>query len=149
MTQKQIFLKNIVDSTMSIGLDQSVSVETLNAFHFNNVAINDISTKFEYVLKNSDTKYFFIITFCIVNKTSFFGRDKSQFYLKVETWYSSSSCVGTDFITNETGDIELLKRMFNFLNLRIEEKRFKREEDSYLIKNKELVKFIDKRFTTR
>ena len=151
MTQKQIFLKNIVDSTMSIGLDQSVSVETLNAFHFNNVAINDISTKFEYVLKNSDTKYFFIITFYIVNKTSFFGRDKSQFYLKVETrvstQYSSSSFVGTDFITNETGDIELLKRMFNFLNLRIEEKRFKREEDSYLIKNKELVKFIDKSLT--
>lgn len=151
MTQKQIFLKNIVDSTMSIGLDQSVSVETLNAFHFNNVVINDISTKFEYVLKNSDTKYFFIITFYIVNKTSFFGRDKSQFYLKVETrvstQYSSSSFVGTDFITNETGDIELLKRMFNFLNLRIEEKRFKREEDSYLIKNKELVKFIDKSLT--
>lgn len=151
MTQKQIFLKNIVDSTMSIGLDQSVSVETLNAFHFNNEAVNEISTKFQYILKNSDTKYFFMITFYIVNKTNFFGSDKSQFYLKVETrvstQYSSSNFLGTDFITNETGDIELLKRMFNFLNLRIEEKRFKKEEDLYLSKNKELVKFIDKSLT--
>jgi hypothetical protein len=147
MTQKQIFLKNIVDSTMSIGLDQSVSVETLNAFHFNNKAINEISTKFEYVLKNSDTKYFFSISFYKTSKKGFFGRDKSQFYLKIETRIStqySSSFVGTDFITNETGDVDLLKRMFNFLNDRIEKKRIKKEEDSYLVKNNELVKFIDK-----
>ncbi len=151
MTQKQIFLKNIVDSTTSIDLDQSVSVETLDAFHFNNRAINERSTKFEYILKNSDTKYYFMITFYIVNKTNFFGSDKSQFYLKVETrvstQYSSSNFLGTDFITNETGDVDLLKRMFNFLNLRIEEKRFKKEEDLYLAKNKELVKFIDKSLT--
>ncbi len=148
MTQKQIFLKNIVDSTMSIGLDQSVSVEThLIAFHFNNNEIKEISTKFEYVLKNSDTKYFFMITFYIVNKTGFFGRDKSQFYLRIDTRITtqfSFSNVGTDFITNETGDVDLLKRMFNFLNDRIEEKRIKKEEDSYLVKNNELVKFIDK-----
>jgi hypothetical protein len=37
--------------------------------------------------------------------------------------------------------------MFNFLNNRIEEKRFKKEEDSYLLRNKELVKFIDKSLT--
>lgn len=151
MTQKQIFLKNIVDSTMSIDLDQSVSVQTLDAFHFNNNAINERSTKFEYILKNSETKYFFMITFYIVNKTSFFGRDNSQFYLKVETrvstQYSSSNFLGTDFITNETGDVILLKKMFNFLNDRIEEKRIKKEEDSYLVKNKELVKFIDKSLT--
>jgi hypothetical protein len=150
MTQKQIFLKNIVDSTISIGLDHSVSVETLNAFHFNNEAINEISTKFEYVLKNSDTKYFFSISFYKTSKKGFFGTDKSQFYLKIETRIStqySSSFVGTDFITNETGDVDLLKRMFNFLNDRIEEKRIKKEEDSYLVKNNELVKFIDKSLT--
>jgi hypothetical protein len=150
MTQKQIFLKNIVDSTMSIDLDHSVSVETLNAFHFNNKAINEISNKFEYVLKNSDTKYFFSISFYKTSKKGFFGTDKSQFYLKIETRIStqySSSFVGTDFITNETGDVELLKRMFNFLNDRIETKRIKKEEDSYLVKNKELVKFIDKSLT--
>ncbi len=154
MTQKQIFLKNIVDSTMSIDLDHSVSVETLDAFHFNNKAINEKSIKFEYILRNSETKYFFMITFYKTSKKGFFGSDKSQFYLRIDTrmttqhrpQYSSSS-VGTDFITNETGDVELLKRMFNFLNLRIEEKRFKKEEDSYLVKNKELVKFIDKSLT--
>jgi hypothetical protein len=150
MTQKQIFLKNIVDSTMSISLDQSVSVETLDAFHFNNKAINEKSIKFEYILRNSETKYFFSITFYKTSKKGFFGSDKSQFYLRIDTrmttQYSSSS-VGTDFITNETGDIELLKRMFNFLNDRIEEKRIKKEEDSYLLRNKELVKFIDKSLT--
>ena len=150
MTQKQIFLKNIVDSTMSIDLDHSVSVETLDAFHFNNKAVKEKSVKFGYVLKNSETKYFFIITFYVVSKRGFFS-DKSQFYLNVETrvstHHSSSNFVGTDFITNESGDVELLKRMFNFLNLRIEEKRFKKEEDSYLIKNKELVKLIDKSLT--
>ena len=81
MTQKQIFLKNIVDSTMSISLDQSVSVETLDAFHFNNKAINEKSVKFEYTLKNSETKYFFMITFYKTSKKGFFGSDKSQFYL--------------------------------------------------------------------
>jgi hypothetical protein len=150
MTQKQIFLKNIVDSTMSIDLEQSVSVETLDAFHFNNKAINEKSVKFEYVLKNSETKYFFMITFYKTSKKGFFGSDKSQFYLRIDTRMTtqySSSGVGTDFITNETGDIELLKRMFNFLNDRIEEKRIKKEEDSYLLKNNELVKFIDKSLT--
>ena len=150
MTQKQIFLKNIVDSTMSIGLDQSVSVETLDAFHFNNKAINEKSVKFEYVLKNSETKYFFMITFYKTNQKGFFGSDKSQFYLRIDTRMTtqySSSGVGTDFITNESGDVELLKRMSNFLNDRIEEKRIKKEEDSYLVKNKELVKFIDKSLT--
>jgi len=146
MTQKQIFLKNIVDSTMSISLDQSVSVETLDAFHFNNKAINEKSVKFEYTLKNSETKYFFMITFYKTSKKGFFGSDKSQFYLRIDTRMTTSS-VGTDFITNETGDIELLKRMFNFLNDRIEEKRIKKEEDSYLLRNKELVKFIDKSLT--
>lgn len=150
MTQKQIFLKNIVDSTMSIGLEQSVSVETLDAFHFNNKSINEKSVKFEYVLKNSETKYFFMITFYKTSKKGFFGSDKSQFYLRIDTRITtqfSSSIVGTDLITNETGDVELLKRMFNFLNDRIEEKRIKKEEDSYLLKNNELVKFIDKSLT--
>lgn len=147
MTQKQIFLKNIVDSTMSIDLDQSVNVEKIDAFHFNNKSVNEKSVKFEYVLKNSETKYFFIVTLYKVSKKGFFGSDKSQFYLRIDTRITtqfSFSSVGTDFITNETGDVELLKRMFNFLNDRIEEKRIKKEEDSYLVKNNELVKFIDK-----
>jgi hypothetical protein len=147
MTQKQIFLKNIVDSTMSIDLDHSVSFEKVESFHFNNKAINEKSIKFEYILRNSETKYFFMITFYKTSKKGFFGSDKSQFYLRIDTRMTtqySSSGVGTDFITNESGDVELLKRMFNFLNNRIEEKRFKKEEDSYLLRNKELVKFIDK-----
>ena len=151
MTQKQIFLKNIVDSTMSIGLDQSVSIEKLDAFHFNNKSINEKYIKFDYILRNSETKYFFIITFYTVSRKGFFGSDKSQFYLRIETrvstQYSSSNFLGTDFITNETGDVKLLKRMFKFLNDRIEEKRIRKEEDSYLEKNKELVKFIDKSLT--
>jgi hypothetical protein len=148
MTQKQIFLKNIVDSTMSIDLERYIGIEKLKSFHFDQKVINDDSVKFEYTLKNTDTKYFFNISLYKVSKKGFFGTDKSKFYLRVETRVNErSTCVDTDFITNETCDVVLLKKMFNFLNDRIEQRRLYKEEESYLLKNKELAKLIDKSLT--
>jgi hypothetical protein len=53
--------------------------------------------------------------------------------------------VSSDNFTNK--DSELLKKVFDFLTKRIEEKRFAKEESDYQKINIELVKLVDKSLT--
>jgi hypothetical protein len=59
MTQKQTFLKNIVDSTLSISLQHVVYDEKVTSFGFNDKTITGDISKFRYKLSGSETNYFF------------------------------------------------------------------------------------------
>ena len=149
MTQKQTFLKNIADSTMSISLEHGVYDEKITSFTFddNKTITGDIS-KFRYKLSGSETKYFFDVNLYKLKKSGWFGSDKSEYYLRVETRQTtqySSSHVSSDYFTNK--DSELLKKVFDFLTKRIEEKRFAKEESDYRKINVELIKLVDKSLT--
>ena len=154
MTQKQTFLKNLVDSTMSISLEHVVYDEKIVSFAFNDKTITGDISKFKYKLSGSETKYFFDVNLYKLEKSNFWkkhfgiGSDKSEYYLRVETRQStqySSNWISTDSFTNK--DSELLKKVFNFLTKRIEEKKFAREEQDYRKINVELIKLVDKSLT--
>jgi hypothetical protein len=155
MTQKQTFLKNLVDSTMSISLEHGVYDEKIVSFTFddNKTITGDIS-KFRYKLSGSETKYFFDVNLYKLKKSNFWkthfgiGSDKSEYYLRVETRQTtqySSNWISTDNFTDK--DSELLKKVFDFLTKRIEEKRFAKEEQDYQKINVELIKLVDKSLT--
>jgi hypothetical protein len=50
----------------------------------------------------------------------------------------------TDLITAKDFDVKQLKKMFDFLEERIEQIRFRNEESKYLKINTELIKLVDK-----
>ena len=148
MTQKQTFLKNLVDSTMSISLEHGVYNEKIVNFGFDEKTITGDITKFRYKLSGSETAYFFDVTLYKDNKKGWFGSDKSEYYLRVETRQStqySSNWISTDNFTSK--ESELLKKIFDFLTKRIEEKRFAKEEQDYRKINVELIKLVDKSLT--
>ena len=148
MTQKQTFLKNLLDSTLSISLDHVVYNEKMVSFALNDKTITGDIFKFRYKLSGEETKFMFDVYLYKVKKTGWFGSDKSEYYLAVETRQStqySSTWISTDTFTSK--DSDLLKKMFDFLFNRIEEKRFVKEESDYQRINIELVKLIDKSLT--
>jgi hypothetical protein len=148
MTQKQTFLKNLVDSTMSISLQHNVYDEKLTSFAFNDKTITGDISRFRYKLSGSETNYFFDVNLYKIKKSGWFGTDKSEYYLKVETRQAtqhSSTWISSDNFTNK--DSELLKKVFDFLTKRIEEKRFAKEESDYRKINVELIKLVDKSLT--
>lgn len=148
MTQKQTFLKNLVDSTMSISLEHVVYHEKIVNFGFDEKTITGDISKFRYKLSGSETAYFFDVNLYKLKKSGWFGSDKSEYYLRVETRQStqySSSWISADSFTNK--DSELLKKVFDFLTKRIEEKRFAKEEQDYRKINVELIKLVDKSLT--
>ena len=154
MTQKQTFLKNIVDSTLSISLQHGVYDEKVTSFGFNDKTITGDISKFRYKLSGSETNYFFDVNLYKLKKSSFWqkhfgiGSDKSEYYLYISTRQAtqySSSHVSSDYFTNK--DRELLKKVFDFLTKRIEEKRFAKEESDYRKINVELIKLVDKSLT--
>lgn len=146
MTQKQTFLKNLVDSTMSISLQHSVYDEKITSFSFEEKSIVGDISKFKYKLSGSETNYFFDIVLYKVKKSGWFGSDISEYYLTVytrqATQYSSNYISADSFKENV-----LLKKMFDFLFKRIEEKRFAKEEEDYRKINNELIKLVDKSLT--
>jgi len=149
MTQKQTFLKNLVDSTLSIPLQHNVYDEKIASFTLNDSKhITGDTTKFRYKLSGTETKFIFDINLYKVKKSGWFGSDKSDYYLKVETrqsnQYGSTTWISTDVFTKESVQ---LKKMFDFLFNRIEEKRFAKEESDYQKINIELVKLVDKSLT--
>ncbi len=148
MTQKQMFLKNILDSTLSISLEHSVIYEKVNTFVFNDKEIKGNINKFTYKLSGTETDFLFDIYLYKVNISNWFGSDKSEYYLQVHTRkqskYGGTSYVNMDYIKE---DKALLEKLFNFLFNRIEEKRFAKEEEDYRKINVELVKLIDKSLT--
>jgi hypothetical protein len=169
MTQKQTFLKNLVDSTMSISLEHVVYNEKVVNFGFDEKTITGDITKFRYKLSGNETKYFFDVNLYKLKKPSFWqkhfgfrpllrylahsnpfgiGSDKSEYYLRVETRQStqySYNWISTDNFTSK--ESELLKKVFDFLTKRIEEKRFAKEEQDYRKINVELIKLVDKSLT--
>ena len=148
MTQKQTFLKNLVDSTMSISLEHGVFHEKIVDLVFDDKTITGDISKFRYKLSGSETAYFFDVNLCKLKKSGWFGSDKSEYYLWIETRQKtqySSSWISTDNFTNK--DRELLKKVFDFLTKRIEEKRFAKEEQDYRKINVELIKLVDKSLT--
>lgn len=148
MTQKQTFLKNIVDSTLSISLQHGVYDEKVTSFGFNDKTITGDISKFRYKLSGSETNYFFDVNLYKLKKSGWFGSDKSEYYLYISTRQAtqySSSHVSSDAFNNK--DSELLKKVFDFLTKRIEEKRFAREEEDYKKINVELIKLVDKSLT--
>jgi len=143
MTQKQTFLKNLVDSTMSISLQHSVYDEKITSFVFEEKTITGDIFKFKYKLSGSETNYFFDIALYKVKKLGWFGSDKSEYYLTVSTRQAtqySSNYISSDYFKETVS----LKKMFDFLFKRIEEKRFAKEEEDYRKINNELIKLVDK-----
>jgi hypothetical protein len=150
MTQKQNFLKNIVDSTLSIPLEYTVYDEKMQSFSFNSKTIIGNINKFVYKLSGSETAYSFDIMLHRNSKRDWFGSDKSEYYLRVETrklTKYTNNYISTDFFSCKESNKELLKKVFDFLFNRIEEKRFAKEEENYEKINLELVKLIDKSLT--
>jgi hypothetical protein len=147
MTQKQTFLKNLVDSTMSISLEHVVYHEKIVNFGFDDKTITGDIDKFRYKLSGDETNYFFDVNLYKLKKSGWFGSDKSEYYLRVETRQTtqySSNWISTDNFSKES---ELLKKVFDFLTKRIEEKRFAKEEQDYRKINVELIKLVDKSLT--